>query len=62
VERGETAFVPACLEAELRIETRDDCAFFDDAFPDVAALSAFLGRRGARADGLEALLSPPRAL
>jgi mannose-6-phosphate isomerase class I len=60
--RGETIFVPACLEEQVRIEAATDCQLFDDAFPQVTALTRFLGTRGAGADRIEALLSPPRAL
>ena len=59
--RGETVFVPACLEAQVQIEAQPSCTFFDDAFPVVTALTRFLGTRGAGADQIEALLSPPRA-
>jgi mannose-6-phosphate isomerase class I len=61
VHRGETVFVPACLEGQVRIEARVHCAFFDDAFPTVTVLTRFLGTRGAGADQIEALLSPPKA-
>ena len=59
--RGETVFVPACLEEQVQIEAQPACTFFDDAFPAVTALTRFLGTRGASADQIEALLSPPRA-
>jgi mannose-6-phosphate isomerase class I len=59
--RGETIFVPACLEEQVQIEAQPRCTFFDDAFPAVTALTRFLGTRGAGADQIEALLSPPRA-
>lgn len=62
VQRGETVFVPACLEADLRIAAKADCTFFDDAFPDVTMLTKFLGTHGAGPDRIEALLSPPRAV
>ncbi|MHC5035286.1 MAG: hypothetical protein ACYTFZ_09640 [Planctomycetota bacterium] len=62
VQRGDTVFVPAHLEDELRITVDGDCALFDDAFPDVAALTTFLGTRGVEAARIEALLEPPRAL
>jgi mannose-6-phosphate isomerase class I len=61
VRRGETVFVPACLEAQAGIEVHEDCSFFDDAFPAVTVLTRFMGTRGAGADQIEALLSPPRA-
>ncbi|MHC4591553.1 MAG: hypothetical protein ACYS8L_02530 [Planctomycetota bacterium] len=61
-QRGDTVFVPAQLEDELRITVDGDCALFDDAFPDVAALTTFLGTRGVEAGRIEALLDPPRAL
>ncbi len=60
--RGETAFVPGCLEDDLRMMARTDCELFDDAFPDITVLSSFLGCRGVQAGQIEALLSPPRAL
>ncbi|MFO7955521.1 MAG: hypothetical protein R6X33_00265 [Candidatus Brocadiia bacterium] len=60
--RGETAFVPGCLEEELSLMARMDCELFDDAFPDITVLSSFLGWHGAQAGQIEALLSPPRAL
>ncbi len=59
--RGETIFVPACLESQVRIEARAQCSFFDDAFPAVTVLTRFLGTRGVSADQIEGLLSPPRA-
>jgi len=62
VRRGETVFVPACLEEELRIAPDGSCTFFDDAFPDIASLTRFLGTHGASADRIEALLSAPRAV
>jgi len=62
LRRGETAFVPACLEDDLRLTARTDCALFDDTFPDVTVLSSFLGSHGAEVGQIEALLSPPRAL
>ncbi|KPK62054.1 MAG: hypothetical protein AMK73_06875 [Planctomycetes bacterium SM23_32] len=62
VRRGDTVFVPACLEEELRITAATDCAYFDDAFPDVAVLSKFLGTHGVSASRIESLLAPPRAL
>jgi hypothetical protein len=62
VRRGESVFVPACLEDETRIAAASDCRFFDDAFPEVTALTRFLGTHGVRADRIEALLDPPHAL
>ena len=62
VQRGETVFVPACLEAELRAEAGTDCTFFDDAFAEVAPLAHFLARNGASAEQIESLLGPPRAV
>jgi len=62
MQRGDTVFVPACLEADLRVAARTDCTFFDDAFPNVTVLTRFLGTNGASADRIEALLSPPRAV
>jgi mannose-6-phosphate isomerase class I len=62
VSRGETVFVPACREPELRIEAVTDCSFFDDCFPRVTVLTKFLGTRNVDAGRMEALLSPPRAL
>lgn len=62
IRRGDTVFVPACLEDEARIRTEAGCAFFDDAFPDVTVLTAFLGRHGVAAGRIESLLSPPRAV
>lgn len=62
VQRGETVFVPAALEDEVRVEAETGSAFFDDAFPDLTVVSTFLGTRGASADQLEALLCPPPAL
>ena len=62
VRRGETVFVPACLEAELRIEADADCAFFDDSFAPVESLVDLLTRNGAAADQVERLLAPPRAV
>jgi mannose-6-phosphate isomerase-like protein (cupin superfamily) len=62
MERGETVFVPACLEEELEISAESDCVFFDDALADLAVLSKFLGTHGIGADRIEALLSPPRAV
>jgi mannose-6-phosphate isomerase class I len=61
VTQGNTVFVPACLEDELRIVPEEDCAFFDDAFPDLPFLMRYLGTNGADADKIEALLSSPRA-
>ncbi len=60
--RGETAFVPACLEEELRLSAASDCVVFDDALPRLEALTGFLGRRGAATGAIEALLAPPRAV
>ncbi len=60
--RGETLFVPACLEGDARIGARSDCVLLDDVFPDVAALKAFLGEHGAPPEQVEALLNPQRAL
>jgi len=62
VRRGETVFVPACLEAGLRIEAATDCVLFDDAFAEVVRLAHFLARNGASAEQIEALLAPPRAI
>ena len=62
LRRGETVFVPACLEGQLEIRASGRCSVFDDAFPDLPALTAFLGRLGAPAGAIELLLSPPRAL
>ncbi len=60
VRRGETVFVPGCLEEELTITGDGDCAFFDDSFPNTPKLSAFLAAHGATVDQIESLLSPPR--
>ncbi len=60
--RGDTAFVPGCMEEELQVAAESDCALFEDTLPALAELSAFLGRLGVPADRLEALLSPPRIL
>jgi len=62
VKHGDTVFVPASMETELRIEAGEDCAFFDDSFPVLPALTGYLGSHGAGADAIESLLSPPRAL
>jgi mannose-6-phosphate isomerase class I len=62
MRRGETAFVPACLEEELRITAQADCEFFDDAFPVLTVLSGFLGSCGVSPTRIEALLSPQRVL
>jgi mannose-6-phosphate isomerase class I len=62
LSRGETAFVPACLEEALRLSANGDCVLFDDALPRLEALTGLLGRRGASTDAIEALLAPPRAL
>ena len=60
--RGETVLVPAALEAATVVRAEGECVLFDDAFPDIPALSAFLGRHGASVESIESLLSPPRAL
>jgi hypothetical protein len=62
IEEGETVFVPACCESELRVEPEGECVLFDDTLPDIPALTGFLGRNGAHADAIEVLLSPPRAI
>jgi mannose-6-phosphate isomerase class I len=61
MEAGDTVFVPACREEEVRVEPDGDCVLFDDTLPDIPALTGFLGRNGAPADAIEALLSPARA-
>jgi quercetin dioxygenase-like cupin family protein len=58
ISRGDTVFVPGCLEDELVIEAVSDCSLLDDCVPAVAALSRFLGVRGAGAGEIEALISP----
>ncbi len=60
-QRGDTIFVPACLESQVRIEVHADCTFFDDAFPAITVLTRFLGTRGSDAAQIESLLSPPKA-
>ncbi|MFW6189352.1 MAG: hypothetical protein ACOC7T_02875 [Planctomycetota bacterium] len=62
VSRGETVFVPACLEDQVQVEALSDCTFFDDTFPAVTVLTRFLGTRGVNAGQLETLLNPPRAV
>jgi mannose-6-phosphate isomerase class I len=62
MRRGETVFVPACLEAAVRVEAATDCAFFDDGFGEVVPVARFLARNGASAEQIEALLGPPRAV
>ncbi len=61
LERGETAFVPAGMEADLRISAKDGCELFDDTFPALQEFRDFLADRGVSADHVEALLDPPRA-
>jgi mannose-6-phosphate isomerase class I len=61
VRRGDTVFVPACLEDDLRIVAEEDASFFDDAFPDLGLLTRFLGTNGVAATRMEALLNPARA-
>lgn len=61
MRRGETAFVPAWLEAELHVRATADCTFFDDTFADVASVAGFLARNGADTAQIESLLAPPRA-
>jgi len=60
--RGQTVFVPARLEEELRIDTPEGCTFYDDTFPVLPSLTRFLASHGAGTDDIEALLSPPRAV
>jgi len=60
VRRGETVFVPACLEDEVRIAPETDCEIFDDFFPDIPHIVGFFGSRGATPDQIEAALNPPR--
>ncbi len=60
VQRGDTVFVPACLEEGLRIRAKEDTEFFDDTLPDLPSLSGFLARHGATPDQIEALLNPAR--
>ncbi|MFO8006109.1 MAG: hypothetical protein R6V05_00070 [Candidatus Brocadiia bacterium] len=62
MKRGDTAFVPGCMEEGLQVAAESDCALFEDTLPDLAGLSAFLGKIGVAAAELEALLSPPRVL
>jgi hypothetical protein len=62
IEAGETVFVPACREEEVRVEADGDCVIFDDTLPNIPALTSFLGRNGAPTDAIEALLRPPRAI
>jgi len=62
LKAGETAFVPGALEEELHIESAHGCELFDDAFPQLEALRAFLAENGASAEQIERLLNPPRAV
>ncbi|MCK4284072.1 MAG: hypothetical protein KAX44_07120 [Candidatus Brocadiae bacterium] len=59
---GETVFVPACLERELRIRTDTGCSLFDDTLPDLTVLTDFLETHGVESERVEALLNPARAL
>lgn len=62
MQRGDTVFVPACLEGETVVDAEQDCAFFDDCYPTITALTTFLGTRAVDAGRMEAMLKPPRAL
>ena len=61
LEAGETAFVPGALERGLQIESASGCSLFDDAFPRLAALRAFLRENGASDEQIEGVLTPQRA-
>ena len=62
VRRGETVFVPACIEPELRIEPSEDSVYFDDALAEVAAVTKFMAACGAGPAEIEQLLGPPRVV
>lgn len=61
LSRGETAFVPAALETDLRIAAEDGCELFDDTFPVLMDLRSFLAANDVSRQDADALLDPPRA-
>jgi mannose-6-phosphate isomerase class I len=60
--RGETMFIPACWERQATIAAEVGCVLFDDAFPNVQALSAWLAGNGVPNKRIQGLLTPRRAL
>ncbi|MFW6457172.1 MAG: hypothetical protein ACOC0A_02665, partial [Planctomycetota bacterium] len=60
--RGDTVFIPACLEDEVTLNTESGCSVYDDLVPRVETLSDYLLSGGVGRDDVEALLDPPRAL
>jgi mannose-6-phosphate isomerase-like protein (cupin superfamily) len=62
IAAGETAFVPAELEAVVRLRAEGECELLDDAVPDLVRLPEFLEEAGASARQIDGLLRPPRAV
>jgi mannose-6-phosphate isomerase class I len=61
LSRGETVLVPACMEDGLKLTGEEDSTVFDDALPQVPALTEFLVKHGAAEARVQALLDPPPA-
>jgi len=62
IAAGETAFVPAELEAAVRVAARAECELLDDAVADMDALADFMVEKGVSQEQVQTLLAPPRAI
>ena len=62
IKAGETLFVPAELEASLRIAADADCLLYDDTVPDLQAVRELLVGSGATPADIAGLLDPAPAL
>ncbi|MFW6044496.1 MAG: hypothetical protein ACOCR1_02015 [Planctomycetota bacterium] len=60
LQRGETVFVPAALEDELVLETREGGQLSDDCMCSPAELKGYLAEHGAEKTAIEGLFSPPK--
>jgi len=62
VQAGETAFLPGACEQTAVITAGTDAVLLDDSVPRLDVLRAFLEKRGAAPEEIEALFDPPHAL
>lgn len=62
ISRGETVFIPAAIEKDVRMEAQEDSKLFDDFVPDLKTVEGYLLNNGATEENVKNLMCPPRAL